>query len=155
MIAGLAASSVIDTAGVGAFVADDVYGLEEAVPPRFQPRGNWISSLSVANVIHRFSGPGGTEPPLFNEDRTRLLGKPWSEVSVMATDPTTSGQNILLYGDLSAAYRIVDRIGLSVELVPHVFGPNRRPTGERGLYAYWRTGGAVVVDNAVRMLQVQ
>jgi hypothetical protein len=30
---------------------------------------------------------------------------------------------------------ILDRVGLTVEVLPHLLGANRRPTGERGLYA--------------------
>ena len=44
------------------------------------------------------------------------------------------------------------RIGLLIGLIPHLFGSNRRPTGERGLYAYWRNGSKVVDANAFRAL---
>jgi hypothetical protein len=47
---------------------------------------------------------------------------------------------------------IVDRIGLSIELIPHLFGANRRPSGERGMYAYWRNGSKVVDAGAFRVL---
>jgi hypothetical protein len=36
--------------------------------------------------------------------------------------------------------------------MPHLFGSNRRPTGERGLYAYWRNGSKLVDANAFRAL---
>jgi predicted phage gp36 major capsid-like protein len=32
------------------------------------------------------------------------------------------------------------------------FGTNHRPTGQRGLFRWFRCGGDVVVDNAFRML---
>jgi predicted phage gp36 major capsid-like protein len=47
---------------------------------------------------------------------------------------------------------IVDRVGLSVEVIPHLVGTNHRPTGQRGLYAYWRNGSKVVDANAFRAL---
>ena len=50
------------------------------------------------------------------------------------------------------AYMIVDRVGMQVELTPHLFGQNRRPTGQRGLYGYARVGGGVTNENAVRRL---
>jgi predicted phage gp36 major capsid-like protein len=43
---------------------------------------------------------------------------------------------------------------MSAEIVPHIFGAANRPTGERGLFARWRSGGAVVVANALRYLEV-
>jgi predicted phage gp36 major capsid-like protein len=42
------------------------------------------------------------------------------------------------------------------ELIPHVFGPtNRFPMGQRGIYAYWRTGTTVAALNAFRYLEVK
>jgi hypothetical protein len=57
---------------------------------------------------------------------------------------TTSGSKVAIYADWPNAFAIVDRIGLSVELVPHVFGASQRPIGARGVYAYWRTGSGVL-----------
>jgi HK97 family phage major capsid protein len=155
LLKGLAETSVVKTLAEDAVAADDVYLLQEALPARFQPRAQWLSALATANAIYRFSSPGGEEPPLFNEDRDKLLGKPWHEVSGMSSKLTTGGEKVLVYGDLRAGYKIVDRIGLTVEEVRHLFGANGRPTGQRGLYARWRVGAGVLVDNAVRVLEVK
>jgi len=155
LLNGIDAGSVLSTKTKEAFDADDVYALQEALPARFQPRARWLSSLTVANTTHRFSSPGGDEPPLFNEDRTLLLGKPWAEVSGMSTATSTGNADLLAYGDLETAFRIVDRIGMRIELVPHLFGPNGRPKGQRGVYAYWRVGSKTLVPNAVRVLRVK
>jgi hypothetical protein len=89
---------------------------------------------------------------LMSDDRTSILGKPYRETSTL--DATTgSGDHPLVYGDIRAGFRIVDRVGLSVELIPHLFGSNQRPIGVRGLYAYWRTGSTVQVPNALRVLK--
>jgi hypothetical protein len=59
-------------------------------------------------------------------------------------------------GDFQAGYLIADRLGMSVELVPHLFGAtNRFPTGQRGLFAIWRTGGGVTAANALRYMEVK
>jgi HK97 family phage major capsid protein len=71
----------------------------------------------------------------------------------MAADDA-AGETVAVYGSIAEGYRIVDRVGLTVELVAHLFGANRRPTGQRGLYAYARTGAAVVIPNAIRTLIV-
>jgi HK97 family phage major capsid protein len=57
----------------------------------------------------------------------------------------------LLYGDFSR-YAIVERVGMQIELIPHLFGANRRPTGQRGLYAFWGNSAKVVDANAFRAL---
>ena len=41
---------------------------------------------------------------------------------------------------------------MQVELIPHLSGQNRRPTGQRGLYGYARVGGGVTNANAIRRL---
>ena len=55
----------------------------------------------------------------------------------------------LIYGDFSQ-FVLVDRIGSTVEIVSHLFGSNRRPTGQRGALLWFRTGSAVVVPQAFR-----
>lgn len=140
-----------DSAVEASWAADAVYAVQEALGPRFQPRAQWASSLTVANAVHRLQSE--TEPALFNEDRSRLLGKRWSELSELDTT-VTPGSVPLVYGDFQAGYTIVDRIGMSVELIPNVVGEHGRPTGERGLYAFWRVGAAVTVPNALRYLTV-
>lgn len=152
LIATLDPSSRVELASANLAVGD-VYGLQETLGARWQPRASWLSGLPVANTIHRFSGPASEEAPLFNDTRTTLLGKPWHEVSGLAAPQGgEADDHILVYGDLTAAFQIVDRIGMSVEVVPHLFGASRRPTGQRGLYAFWRTSSAVVVPEAVRVL---
>jgi len=42
---------------------------------------------------------------------------------------------------------------MTAEIVPTLFGATRRPTGERGLFAYWRTGSKTVVPEALRYLE--
>lgn len=54
-------------------------------------------------------------------------------------------------GDFSR-FVIIDRIGLTIELIPHIVGTNHRPTGQRGLFAYWRVGSKVVDAGAFRAL---
>jgi predicted phage gp36 major capsid-like protein len=60
-----------------------------------------------------------------------LLGRTMHENS--NTDGTfdaaaTANNYVLLYGAFEQ-FVIVDRIGSTLELVPHLVGPNRRPTG--------------------------
>jgi predicted phage gp36 major capsid-like protein len=52
---------------------------------------------------------------------------------------------------------IVDRIGMNVEMVPHVFDASNgnRPTGKRGVYAVWMNNSKVLIPNAFRRLSVK
>jgi len=48
---------------------------------------------------------------------------------------------------------VEDRIGMPVELVPHLFhGDGKLPIGARGLYALWRNGAEVVNADGGRLL---
>lgn len=49
-------------------------------------------------------------------------------------------------------YVVTQRVGSSVELIPHLFGANRRPTGQRGAWLWARYGADSINDAAFRML---
>lgn len=130
--------------------AEDMYRLEQALPARYQARASYMASGTIINLVYRLVGGGSTEPPIVSEDRTRFLGKPLVIDSEMAT-VTTTNTKFLVYGDFSR-FVIVDRIGLTVELIPHLVGTNHRPTGQRGLYMYFRNSSKVIDANAFRAL---
>jgi HK97 family phage major capsid protein len=165
------ATNTVSTASSGAFAIADLYNLEQSLPPRFRPLGQWFGNRGVYNLIRQF-GVSASEAlwqPLMNPNTgplgigldnrpfgeggnlgQRLLGYGANEVSDMVSS-LTHGNSILALGDPNY-YLIVDRIGMTIEVVPHLFGANRRPTGQRGLYAYWRNTGTVVDPNAFRVL---
>lgn len=60
---------------------------------------------------------------------------------------------VLVYGDFQQ-FTIADRWPSQVELIPNLFGANRRPTGQRGAFLWARTGSDVLVENAFRVLDV-
>jgi len=103
--------------------------------------------------IYWFTPSGSTtEPQAMPTREGPLCGYEKAEWSSMV-NTTTTGSRVALLGDFSN-YFIADRIGMSVELIPHLFGAtNRFPTGQRGLYAFWRTGTTVAVPNAFRYLE--
>jgi predicted phage gp36 major capsid-like protein len=54
--------------------------------------------------------------------------------------------------DFQHGYRIHDRIGTVLELIPHLFAAaNLRPTGQRGFIMHWRTAGKVIIPDAFRL----
>ncbi|PXY32967.1 hypothetical protein BAY59_07545 [Prauserella coralliicola] len=144
-------ASDISTAAAGVLADEDVYGLQNDLPPRFQGRAQWAMSLPIMNDLdQRETGNGAKKFPGVAEGR--LLRRPVNEVSDMSSTVAT-GQHVMLYGDFHE-FLIVDRIGTTIELVPHLFGANRRPTGERGMLLWFRSGSDVLVPNAFRMLTI-
>ena len=70
-----------------------------------------------------------------------------------AVDVAANGTHHLAVAGDWSQYVIVERAGMSVELIPHLFATGaNRPSGQRGFYAYWRNGADSVNDAAFRVL---
>lgn len=151
LVGSMDAGSVVN---VGAsLTSSDLYDLEESLPPRFRARAAWMANRSVFNTVRQLGSAtdgGDLWVRLGQGLPPELIGYPAYEVSTMATDMTTVGSRYLVFGDFSK-FLIVDRVGMSIELVPHLFGANRRPTGQRGIYAIWRNNSKVLVPGAFRV----
>jgi HK97 family phage major capsid protein len=143
-----AATDVFNTAGV------DVYATQNALPARFSARAQWCAHIATINAMAKMETSAGAR--LFPEiGEGRLLSKPLNELSNLDGVVNATQENyILAYGDWTAGFVIVDRIGTTVELVPQLMGANRRPTGQRGLIMWFRTGADAPVINAFRLLNV-
>jgi HK97 family phage major capsid protein len=128
--------------------------LKAAIPARFAASSTFVANPAIWDATYRFVGGNSAEPLQMPSREGPFLGRPKVEASAMVST-TTTGSKIILVGDFSK-FCIVDRIGMGVELIPHLFGPtNRLPTGQRGLYAYWRAGSGVLAANAFRYLEVK
>jgi HK97 family phage major capsid protein/HK97 family phage prohead protease len=140
------------------FDAEDLYRLAAALPPRHQPRASVLANRAIYHLVRQFVLTGQSNPWKDLEEGTSdatgrvgtLLGYPAYELSTMDATAATNNEFMIL-GDFSR-FVIVDRVGLDIELIPHLFGANQRPTGQRGLYAFWRNGSKVVDANAFRVL---
>jgi HK97 family phage major capsid protein len=151
-------ASEVDAAGE-ALVADDVYGLLEALPPRFRENAKWQMELSTRNFIHRLFSPSGSEPALI--EKSDMLGVPFSLNSSIdpysdVDDTATATNRVLFVGDWTN-YVILDRVGTSVYfLPPGVLSDtaNNLPSGKVGWFAVWRTGAEPLTIAAFRMLDV-
>ena len=135
----------------------DPYKLQNLLPPRFQANSAFAANLSVLNTLRQFETTAGSlKFPSLQDSPPRLLGRPVFEVSNMdatVNAAATEANYLLVLGDWSQ-FVIADRIGSQIELVPHVFGANNRPTGQRGFFCWFRTGSDMLVDNAFRILNV-
>ncbi|OBH14740.1 hypothetical protein A9X04_13835 [Mycobacterium sp. E3247] len=95
--------------------------------------------------------------PELNATPPMLLGRPMNELSNMdgAINPAATESNyVLLYSDFAAGMVIVDRFPSTLEVVPHLFGASKRPTGQRGALLWFRCGSDVVAPQAFRLLSI-
>jgi HK97 family phage major capsid protein len=154
------ASEIAPTTGE-TFAAADVYKLESALQARYGANAAFVANKVYYNAIRQFDTAGGHAlwDHIGAGRPSELLGYPAYESSDMdgvLPDAAADADNFgLLIGDFSQGYVIVDRIGMSVELVPHLFATNNNlPSGQRGFYAHWRTGAEVVNINAIKVLSI-
>jgi len=151
-------SSVVPSASTDTFALADVYALQAALPARYRgmPSTAWLGNNLIYSKIRQFDTQGGAGLwARLGEDRPQgLLSKTVLESEDMDGVINSSAENyVLVFGDFDN-YVIADRIGTTVEFVPHLFGSNHRPTNQRGWLAYTRHGADSVNDGAFRMLNV-
>lgn len=168
-----AATSTVTAGGAAAFAIADLYKVLEALPPRFRPRAQWMGNLFTIDKIRQFDTAGGSGVwvdatgagdvrglgpqadaagvgTLMTTSIPKLIGRPFWESTAMDAALTT-GSKILVVGDWRY-FVIVDRVGMDIEVMPQLLGANRRPTGQRGLYAWWRNSSDALAAGAFRVL---
>jgi HK97 family phage major capsid protein len=155
--ASVGTASTVFTAGTATLAVGDLYALENAMPARFRQQSAYLASRTTYNRFRQlfqalasaafdsWVRPSSGQPATFN-------GYPAFEASPMV-GTISSGSQVLVQGDYRQ-FLIVDRVGMGIELVPHLFGgTNRYPTGQRGILAIWFNSSQVLVPNAFRLLQ--
>ena len=151
------AASEVSVTTDGALGAVDILKVWSALPERYRSRATWVMHTSVENEIRKFAADSDGAyytVNLANGGVGTLMGRPIvvSDYAPAFTG-TTGAANILVVGDFSN-FVIAQRAGMTVELVPHLFGvTNGRPLGARGWFAYARHGFDSVNDAAFRLLQ--
>ena len=146
------------------FAIADVYAVVKSVPPRHRGPGASNAVLANLGTIMKIRQFGTSAPSTFLNDLgagqpASLLGYPLYEASTMRDydllDAGATADNFLIVAGDWNKYVIVDRIGLSVEFIPHLFSTTTNlPNGTRGWYAHWRVGADSIVDTAFSMLSI-
>lgn len=143
---------------LGTLGAVDIRKAWGALPERFrqQPSTRWVMNVTVENLIRAFGNNLALSDYTVNlaADGTSVLtGRP-----VILTDyapsftGTTGTFSYCVVGDFQH-FVIVQRAGMTVELVPHLFDVSTgRPIGERGWFAFARNGFDASSYNAFRLV---
>jgi HK97 family phage major capsid protein len=156
LLTGLSNAYEVASDAINSLGPDDIYRLKAELPPRHQARASWLASGPILDHVYRLVGKADNEEPKLwrDGDPPTILRRPAFEASGMSA--TIDGdEKVLVLGDFSN-FVIVDRLGAAVEPVPLVMDAStQRPTGQRGLYFYWRNSAGVVNPNAFRVLCVQ
>ncbi|MFD9192988.1 phage major capsid protein [Streptomyces phaeochromogenes] len=152
-------SSEVAVTTAETFAAADIYKLDNSLPARYRANASWVANRAIYNLIRQFDTSGGAQlwERIGADVPPQLVGRPALEAEDMDgafNVAATANNYILAFGDLQS-YVIADRVGMTVEFIPHLFATgNNRPSGSRGWYAYYRVGADVVNDGALRLLNL-
>ena len=139
--------------GSGGFTAAAIFSMENNLPPRYMPRAQWLARKNFYNLVRALDTNGTLYARLTDGRPPELIGYTAREASAMPvrfTSSTVFGARYAILGDFSQ-FLIVDKAGMDVEIVPHLFS-NNLPTAQRGIFALWRNNSKVLNDNAFRIL---
>jgi HK97 family phage major capsid protein len=150
-------SSVVASATTDTYAIADLYAIYNALPARYRSRASWLANNLIYSLTRQFDNNGGADMwTQLGEGRpANLLGRPVYEAEAMDGSITALADNLVaIFGDFSN-YVIADRIGVTVDFIPHLFHvTTNRPSGSSGWFASFRCGADSVNDDAFRMLDV-
>jgi HK97 family phage major capsid protein len=155
------ATVTVNTAGTATLALADLDTVEQALPPRFTPKAIWLGNRAQYNRVRALTqavydvyspiAQSINQNGIQGDMGRNLHGYGAYEDSAMSS-AVTSATPLFVLGDFSY-FLIADRLGMSIELIPHLFGSNQRPTGQRGFYAVWRNNCKVLSAAAFRVLK--
>lgn len=131
--------------------ADKLIGMMYATPAQYRNTGSWLMNGTTLGVVRTIKDGQGNylwQPSYQAGQPSTLLGRPVIE------DPTmpdvASGAYPIMYGDFNLAYRIYDRVGMSILRDPYT----QATKGMVRFHARRRLGGGPVLTEALRKLKM-
>jgi HK97 family phage major capsid protein len=144
----------------GTYDGSSINKVWSALPDRYKANATFVMSYAIANDTAVFANANNWS--YFTVDLTgqieQIRNRPVEFSSYFPGSVATTGTaNILVVGDFRN-YLIAERVGMSVEFIPHLFQQATAgsgvgmPTGQRGWFAYARHGADSVNDLGFRLL---
>lgn len=136
---------------LGTVPADLLITLMYSLPAAYRSRGTWLMNGSTLAAIRKLKdGTTGVylwQPSYAAGQPETILGRPVIEVPDM--DDVGSAAEPIVFGDIATAYRIVDRLDMSVLVNPYLLATK----GITRIHATRRVGGAVVQPAAIKKIR--
>lgn len=149
--AGVAYTATGNGSTLGTAPADTLIDHFYSLPAYYRNRGVWLmNSKTIAAVRKLKDGSTGAylwQPGLAQGDPATVLGRPLIEDPEMPD--VGAGTEPILFGDIASAYRIYDRVALSLMRDPY----SQATKGLVRFHARRRTGGALVLAEALRKIR--
>jgi HK97 family phage major capsid protein len=136
---------------LGSAPADKIIDLFYSLKAAYRKRGTWVMNAKTIGEVRKLkdatSGLYLWQPSLAADVPPTILGRPVVEDPEMPD--IGSGTEPIIFGDIAAGYRIIDRVGLSILVNPYLLATN----GITRIHATRRVGGKVVQPAALRKLR--
>lgn len=139
-----------NASSLGSAPADLLITTMYALPAAYRSRGTWLmNGATLASIRKLKDGQGNFlwQPSYVAGQPEMILGRPVVEAPDMP-DIGTSKEPIV-FGDIASAYRIVDRLALSILVNPYLLATS----GITRIHATRRVGAAVVKAAALRKVR--
>ncbi len=131
--------------------ADALITLMYALPTAYRNRAAWMMNSNTIGAVRKFKDSTGQylwQPPVQAGQPATLLGRPVVEAEDM--DDVGANAFPIVFGDFNRAYRIYDRVALSIMRDPYTLATK----GQVRFHARRRVGGAPVMAEAMRALKI-
>lgn len=138
-----------DASSIGGNFADVLITHLYSLPPAYRSRGIWLMNGTTLGTIRKLTNEAGEylwHASFAAGQPETILGRPVIEIPDM--DDVANDKAPILFGDIATAYRIVDRVALSILVNPYT----RATEGITRIHATRRVGAAVVQPKAVRKI---
>jgi HK97 family phage major capsid protein len=142
------------TAGQDADVTyEDLVEILYAVPEQYARNGAWIMNRTTEKHFRALKDTTDRplwEPSLQAGGPNMLLGYPVYQQADVPAIPADTAADVLIFGDVRAGYRILDRAGMTAQRLTELYAEQDLV----GVKVKKRVGGGVIRANALRVLEV-
>jgi HK97 family phage major capsid protein len=142
------------TAGQVADVTyEDLVEILYAVPEQYARNGAWIMNRTTEKHFRALKDTTDRplwEPSLQAGGPNMLLGYPVYQQADVPAIPADTAADVLIFGDVRAGYRILDRAGMTAQRLTELYAEQDLV----GVKVKKRVGGGVIRANALRVLEV-
>jgi HK97 family phage major capsid protein len=133
---------------------DDFKKLIFAVPAQYRQNGNFVmnsNTILAVSILKDTTGRFLWEPNVQSGFPARLFGFPvYAQEDVYDITDAGTAKDIAIFGDIRSGYQIADRSGMTVQRLNELYAES----GLVGFKVHARVGGAVVIPDAMRVLNV-
>lgn len=139
----------VTAASATAVTVDELMELYMSIIAPYRDFGTWIMSDTTLLALMKLKD--GNQRPYLQDNLAsgapdKLMGRP---IKTSASMPAmTTGLNSIVFGNIEEAYWVVDRKGVSIEVLDQLY----KESGLVGYRAYARTDGDIVDTSAVRCI---